>query len=98
MNEERWVRGSGDFLAFAGPSFLTRVIVYPDAADDYSDIYDGRDTTSGKKIARFRRADKGTGVFNLGKGALMDRGIYVDAFDSAVETTVFFIPLEGAEQ
>lgn len=94
MKEERWIRGKGDFLAFGFPCLLTRVIVYPDAADDYADVYDGRDTTGGTKLARFRSADKGTKLWPFERGILMDGGIYVDGYDSAVETTICFIPLE----
>lgn len=92
MKGERWIRGKGDFLAFGYPCFLTRVIVYPDAADDYADVYDGRDKTAGTKLARFRSADKGSKIFGFGEGILMDGGIYVDAHDDAVETTIFFAP------
>uniref|UniRef100_A0A6H1ZUQ4 Uncharacterized protein n=1 Tax=viral metagenome TaxID=1070528 RepID=A0A6H1ZUQ4_9ZZZZ len=95
MSKQRWVRGKGDFLAFSGPCLLTHVIVYPDAADDYADVYDGRDATVGSKLARFRCADKGTRQFDFGDGILMDGGIYVAAFDSAVETTIAFIPVES---
>mgnify|MGYP001078842444 CR=1 FL=1 len=94
MEAERWVRGAGDFLAFPGPCLLTHVIVYPDAAKDYSDVYDGRDTTVGNKLARFKCADEGTKEFSFGDGILMDGGIYVDAYDDAVETTIIFIPEE----
>jgi len=92
MVRERFIRKAGDFLAYGYPCLLTRVIVYPDAADDYTDVYDGRDTTVGTKLARFRCEGKGTEIFNFGDGILMDGGIYVDAYDSAVETTICFIP------
>ena len=95
MSKERWVRGAGDFLAFSGPCLLTHVIVYPDVADEYADVYDGRDETVGTKLARFRCADKGTRQFDFGDGLLMDGGIYVDAYDAAVETTITFIPVES---
>ncbi len=94
MQNERFVRGSGDFRAYPFPCLLTRVIVYPDAADDYADVYDGRDTTGGTKLARFRCAGKGTEIFPFGDGILMDGGIYVDAYDDAVETTICYIPIE----
>ncbi len=92
MEGERWIRRKGDFLAFGYPCFLTRVIVCPDANQDYADVYDGRDTTAGTKLARFKSATRTTREFSFGDGVLMDGGIYVDAFDDAVETTIFFIP------
>lgn len=94
MDKERFVRGKGDFLAYPGRCLLTRVIVYPDAANDYADVYDGRDTTGGDKLARFKCATTETKIFNFGTGVLMDGGIYVDAYDTAVETTICYIALE----
>ena len=93
MSKERWVRKAGDFLAFSGPCLLTHVIVYHDAADDYADVYDGRDATVGSKLARFRCAGKGTEQFDFVGGLLMDGGIYVATTDAAVETTIAFIPV-----
>lgn len=92
MRTSNWVRKAGDFVAYPDRCLLTHVIVYPDAADDYADVYDGRDTTVGTKLSRFRSADKGTKHFRFGDGILMDGGIYVDAYDSAVETMIGFIP------
>lgn len=93
MSKERWVRGKGDFLAFSGSCLLTHIIVYPDAANDYADVYDGRDVTVGTKLARFQCAARDTCLFSFGDGLLMDGGIYVDAYDAAVETTIIFIPV-----
>lgn len=95
MKTQRWVRKAGSFLAFSGRCLLTHVIVYPDAADDYADVYDGRDATVGTKLACFRCIGKGTEQFDFGDGILMDGGIYVDAFDDAVETTIGFTPEES---
>jgi len=95
MKIQRWVRKSGDFLVFSGRCLLTHVIVYPDLADDYADVYDGRDATVGTKLARFRCIGKGTEQFDFGDGILMDGGIYVAAYDAAVETTIAFIPEES---
>lgn len=92
MKTSNWIRKAGDFVAYPHRCLLTHVIVYPDAADDYSDVYDGRDTTTGTKLARFRCATKSTRHFRFGEGLLMDGGISVDAKDSAVETTIAFIP------
>lgn len=93
MNEARWTRITGDGLAYSGPCLLTHVILYPDANQDYADIYDGRDATSGKKLARFVTSTRSTHAFSFGQGVRFDVGLYVDAKDAAVETTVVFVPL-----
>jgi len=92
VNQARWVRITGDGLVHTGPCLLTHIIMHPDATDDYADIYDGRDKTSGKKFARVRSATKGTRHVSLGQGVRFDIGLYVDGFDDAVDTTVVFIP------
>lgn len=94
MNEQRWTRQAGDFLAYSGPCLVTHIIVWPDSDEDYADIYDGRDATSGKKFARVESGDSDTLLLNLEPGVRFDVGIYVDGKDSAVETTVVFIPQE----
>lgn len=94
MQKPRWVRGVGDFLAFSGPCLLTHVIVWPDRDEDYSDVYDGRDTTSGTKLARFQCKIGATREFSFGAGVLMDGGIYVKAKNDPVETTIVFIPID----
>ena len=93
MTQPRWVRIVGDGLAFSGPCLLTHIIMWPDANADYADVYDGRDTTSGKKFVRVEAAVQTTRHINLSQGVRFDVGIYIDGKGSAVETTVVFIPL-----
>lgn len=95
MGKQRWVRKAGDFLAYPDRCLLTHVIVYPNAANDYTDVYDGRDTTVGTKLARFKCGANDTLHFSFGEGILMDGGIYVDGSAAAVETTIAFIPVES---
>lgn len=93
MSDQRAVRVIGDGLAYTGPCLLTHVIMHPDAADDYADVYDGRDATMGKKFARIRSSSTNTRHVALGQGVRFDVGIYVDGYDAAVETTVVFVAL-----
>ena len=88
-----WLRVAGDGVVYDGPCILKNVIFWPDVAADYVDIYDGRDTTSGVKFCRIEADVDETRLVSLGDGVLFGRGIYVDGIDSAVETTVAFIPL-----
>lgn len=94
MPTRRWVVVKGDALVYIGPCLLHNVIFWPDAATDYVDIYDGRDTTSGKKFCRLEADVDRTRVLNLGQGVPFDVGLYVDGADTAVETTIVFTPLE----
>ena len=94
-NEARhWVRITGDGLVYDGPCVVTLIIFHPDAAGDYVDIYDGRDTTSGILFTRLVGVNGNTRHLGLGQGVLFGRGIYVDGIDSAVETTVAFTPAQ----
>lgn len=93
MDNQRWATILGDGLLFQGPCLVTHLIMHPDANQDYSDFYDGRDATAGKLFGRLSCATRTTQHINLWPGIPFDVGIYVDAYDSAVRTTVAFIPL-----
>lgn len=88
-----WKHIAGDGLIYDGPCIVTHILVTPDANHDYADIYDGRDTTSGTRFCRAKAANRTTKHIGLGQGVHFGRGIYVDAYDAAVETTIAFIPL-----
>ena len=89
----RPIRITGDGLAWQGPCLLMQIIMWPDSDEDYVDIYDGRDSTSGEKFTRVESGDSDTQHLNLYPGIPFDRGVYVDGKDSAVETTVVIVPL-----
>jgi hypothetical protein len=72
---------------------LVDILVWPDSDGDYADVYNGRDATAGKKFARFECATSNTRHYRFGFGIPFDVGIFIDAKDSAVETTVAFVPL-----
>jgi len=94
-NHQRWVRILGDDLIYSGPCLVTHIIMTPDANQDYTDVYDGRDATSGKKFVRLTSSTRTTRHVRLIAGVRFENGIYIDAYDAAVETTVVFIPLES---
>lgn len=89
----RWTRVIGDNLVYEGPCLLLSITLWPDAATDYVDIYDGRDATSGKKFLRVEADVDRTRHLSFGRGVPFDAGIYVDGADSVVETTIVFEPL-----
>jgi len=91
--DTRWVRVVGDGAVYLGPCLVHSIIVLPDTADDYAVIYDGRDATSGKQFVKVILSSVTTHKLTFGNGVPFDQGIYVDAFDAAVETTVVFTPL-----
>jgi hypothetical protein len=88
-----WVVVTGDGIAYKGPCVVKTIVLHPDAAGDYADIYDGRDATSGTKFCRIENAADTTLPIDLGEGVVFGKGIFVDGYDSAVETTVAFVPL-----
>lgn len=90
-----WVRQVGDGLAYDGPCILKCAIMHTFTATDWTDLYDGRDATSGTKFCRLESSVLITRVLNLGDGVRFGRGIYIDADTDTVETTVAFIPFEN---
>ena len=92
MENRRWARVIGDGCVYSGPCIVYMVILQVDAANDYADIYDGRDADSGKLFARLASAVKTTWSLELNTGVPFAEGIYIDGFDAAVATTVVFEP------
>lgn len=89
-----WQLVAGDGIIYDGPCLVTHIIFYPYAGNDYVDIYDGRDTTSGKKFCRIHTGAQRTFHMGFGSGILFGHGIYVDGIDDDVETTVGYVPME----
>lgn len=89
-----YVRIVGSGRAYQGTCLVRGVIVNPDTGGDYTDIYDGLDSVSGEVVCRLKTAAKTTASFMLSCGVLFSRGVYVGGSDSAVETTVFFEPVD----
>lgn len=89
----RWARVVGDGLVAEGPCVVHDILIWPDVDTDYTDIYDGRDTSSGKKFCRIETATSTTLHFHFDPAVFFDRGVYVDGADSAVETTIVFDPV-----
>ena len=88
-----WLRVAGDGLVHDGPCLVKAIVLHPDSAGDYADIYDGRDAVSGTKFCRVENAVDSTLPIDFGDGIIFGRGVYVDALDGAVETTIAFVPL-----
>lgn len=88
-----WVRIVGDGVAYLGPCLVLGFVMVPDAIADYADIYDGKEATSGKKFCRCISAIVSAWAITLPIAVPFSEGIYVDGKDSAVETTVIFMPL-----
>jgi len=63
-------------------------------ANDYVDVYDGRDAISGKKFARFLSSVVVTWGICYTVGIPFDQGIYIDGIDADVAVTVVFTPLD----
>jgi len=92
-----WIRVIGDGLIYDGPCIVRTIILWPHASSQYTDVYDGRDATSGTKFCRLDAFSAHTRHISLGQGVLFGRGIYVDTEDEEDETTVTFIPLNQLE-
>lgn len=93
MGRKQWTRIAGDGAAYKGPCLLTDILVHPDANNDMANVYDGIDPTAGKPFATIEPPNGVTAHLHFGNGIPFDRGIYIDGTDSAVITTVVFIPI-----
>ena len=94
MSRLRWVRILGDGCVYSGPCRVYMVVLQVEAANDYANIYDGIDPTSGKLFVKLTSAVKVTWALDLNSGVPFVSGIYIDATDSAVATTVVFEPID----
>ncbi len=90
----RWVRIVGDGLVYEGPCLVHSVVMVSDSTKEYAIIYDGRDATSGKQFTKVLVFAETTYQVDFAEGVPFDQGIYVDAKNSPVQTTVVFTPLE----
>lgn len=89
-----YVRIVGDGRAHQGAALVKGIIFTPISANDYVDVYDGLDATSGEKVMRIISSTVISWYFGLTCGVRFNRGIYLDGKDDEVETTVLFVPLE----
>lgn len=89
-----YVRIVGDGRAYQGKALVKGIIFMPITANDYVDVYDGLDATSGELVCRIVSAVVTTWPFCMPFGVWFQRGIYLDGIDDEVQTTVFFEPLE----
>jgi hypothetical protein len=88
-----WQHVHGDGLVYDGPCIVKAIIFEPVSANDYADIYDGRDAVSGSIFIRAVCSVVLTWSLDLADGVLFGKGIYVDGIDGDVSTVVAFIPL-----
>ena len=91
--DTRWVRVVGDGAVYLGPCLVHSITLLPNVATDYCTIYDGRDATSGKPFLTVISSTVDTHEIIFPTPVPFDQGIYVDAFDAVVETTIVFTPL-----
>lgn len=89
-----WTLVKGDGVAVQGRCLLLGLIFWPDVDTDYVDIYDGLDSTSGRKFCRVETAVSTTRHVQFGQGVEFSSGVYVDGVDPAVQTTIIFEQLD----
>lgn len=93
MPNRRWVRVTTDGVVFSGPCLVHSIIATPGGANEYHDVYDGRDATAGKLFCRVQTHTQQTKSVNLGQGAPFDTGIYVAMQNVGDVVTIVFTPL-----
>jgi len=89
-----YVRVIGDGRAYQGAAVVYEIVFVPISANDYVDVYDGLDATSGEKVFRIISSAATTLPVGFSDGVRFNHGIYLDGIDGEVETTVCFQPFE----
>lgn len=79
---------------YQGACLLKGIIYTPSTSNRYIEVYDGLDPTSGEKVFRLFTSTHITQSFMLPEGVRFNHGIYITAYGSTEQTTVFFEPLE----
>ena len=92
MHHNRWVRILGDGCIYKGSCQVYAIILQVDAVNDVALIYDGIDAVSGKLFCELATSVDITRELCLHEGVSFEAGIYIDATDEAVATTVVFEP------
>jgi len=89
-----YVRIVGSGRVYQGAAVVKTIVFNPASNEDWVDVYDGLDATSGEKVLRIVSAFVISRQINLNDGVRFNHGIYVTDIDEGTETTVFFEPLE----
>lgn len=89
-HQRHWERQLGDGLIHDGPCLVHTLIITPGGQNEYHDIYDGRDTTSGTLFCRFSTTGAYTHHIDLGPGVLFGKGIYIDVQNPTDAVTAVF--------
>jgi len=90
-----YYRGTADALVHQGACLLYSVVVLVSVTGGDVTIYDGQDTTSGRRVARVEGIADVNTVVDF-QGVVLSRGLYVDVGSSVTEYTVVWKPLVAA--
>lgn len=90
----RWVHLYGDGAVYQGACLVHSITLWPEANQDYTRVYDGRDVTSGKMFVELQAATRTNVHVTFEGGVPFDQGIYVNGKDAEVQTTIVFTPTE----
>jgi len=84
----------GEGRVYQGAAIVTGVVFQPDQSGAHVTLFDGLDNVAGEKVFEIITSTVTTQNIVMSDGVRFPRGIYVNVSNSAVETTVFFQPLE----
>lgn len=88
----RWVRISGDGLAYLGPGWLIDLVFECSGQGNQLNIYDGQDTGSGRRMFQiFADNDRPTHM-NFWPGYRFEVGLYIDQSVTGDTTVLNFEP------
>lgn len=98
VHKAQWVNLAADGIVTPSPAYLICITLTVTDAGDYVDVYEGRDTTSGKKILRMKALANRSVSFNFTYPVYCDGGIYVDFSTDDSEATIAFISAADVEE
>lgn len=91
-----WTVLTGSAAVTRHPAFLCCVTLTVIDAGDYVDVYEGTDSSSGRKILRMKALANRSQSFNFNVPIYCERGIYVEFSTDDSEATIVWVAADSA--
>ncbi len=97
MKKSFYINTSADAIAYDKPCYLKRLLLLVGTTGGDVTIYDGRDSSSGRKVATVEAIANETKTLNFGNDLLLERGCFIDIGSNVTEVTAILEPYETPE-
>ena len=90
-----WTIREDDGIVTTQPAWICCLILSVSASGDYVEVYEGRDTTSGRKFCTLKALENRSVAFPIGEPVYFDGGIYLAFSTTGSECTIVWAPDDG---